>query len=223
MYTNSENQRGAHSHISVSLCNGICGAVHGLIQFAGCIIALAGMNCGNVEPNVYPPAMDITEIAVLHSPAQISLEDDLAEDRIQANLISSVWRCGEADQLLRAKVIKDLPVCAGSCVMGLVADNETEVLRIEVAQTARQRLNAGTDNLLAVTVLLCTFNAIGAVEVFARLLHQFFTVGQDQHSLPVPGDIRKSNCFSEACCHLGEERTRRLRLDGFNTFGLIWP
>ena len=107
--------------------------------------------------------------------------------------------------------------------MGLVADNETEVLRIEVAQTARQRLNAGTDNLLAVTVLLGTFNAIGAVEVFARLLHQFFTVGQDQHSLPVPGDIRKSNCFSEACCHLGEERTRRLRLDGFNTFGLIWP
>ena len=223
MYTDSEDQRGAHSHISVSLCNGICGAVHSLIQFSGSIVTATGMNCGDVEPNVYPPAMDITEIAVLHSPAQISLEDDLAEDRIQANLISSVWRCGEADQLLRAKIIEDLPVCAGSCVMGLVADNETEVLRIEVAQTARQRLNAGTDNLLAVTVLLSTFNAVGAVEVFARLLHQFFTVGQDQHSLPVPGDIRKSNCFSEACCHLGEERTRRLRLDGFNTFGLIWP
>ena len=100
--------------------------------------------------------MDIAEVAILYAPAKIPLKDDLAEYVIQPDFVASVWRCCEADQLLRPEVVKYLAVCTGRRVMGLVADNETEVLRIEVAQTARQRLNAGTDNLLAVAVLLGT-------------------------------------------------------------------
>lgn len=64
-------------------------------------------------------------------------------------------------------------------MMGFVADDEPEVLRIELIQPAHQRLNAGADNLLTVAVLLGTFDTVGAIKVFTGLLHQLLTVGQD--------------------------------------------
>ena len=39
-----EDQRGSNSQITVSLCNSICGSVHGFIQFSRSVVTVPGMH-----------------------------------------------------------------------------------------------------------------------------------------------------------------------------------
>ena len=181
------------------------------------------MDRGQIKANVHPAAMDIAEIAVLNTPPEIPLKDDFGEHRVQPDLISTVGCCCKPHQLLRPEVVEDLPVSIRGSVVCFVADDKPKVLRIKIIQPAYQRLNTGAHDLLTVTVLLGTFNAVRAVEVFARLLHQLLTVGQDQHPLTVPRDIRKGDGLPQPRCHLRKIRTRRLRFYRVNALGLIWP
>ena len=179
------------------------------------------MYSGPIKSDIHAPAGDIAKPSISDSPFQIPLENDFGKDIIQTDLIASVGGCCEADQLFRLKVIEDCAVSIGCGVVRFIADNQSKLSRIKPIQPTNNALHGCTHYLLTVAVGTCTLDAVGAIEILARLFHQFFPVTENQHSISMPRDVGKSNCFTKTGCHLLKIRAGWLRLNGFNSLGLI--
>ena len=177
MYADCEDQRGAGGVFPVGLRNGVRCALHGLVQFSGGIVAVAGVDGPQVVADVHALAQDVAQVVVLYPPAKIPLEDDFLEHVAQPDFVTTVGCGREADQLQRLEVFKNLSVGIGGSVVGLVADNQAEVMRAEPLQSPHKALHRRADHLLAVSVAPGPLHTVGAVKIFPGLLHQLLPVG----------------------------------------------
>ena len=157
----------------------------------------------------------------MDSPAKVPLKDDVLKHIIQSYLVPPVGGGGKPDKLLRPEVVKDCPVGPGRRVVGLVADDEPEVLRPEAVQPPHQGLHAGRDHLLTVAVVLRPLYAVGAGKVLPGLLHQLLSVAEDQHPLSVPGEVGEGDSLPHPCGHLHQVGAGILGLDGVDALLLI--
>lgn len=196
-------------------------ALHSFVQLTRGIIAVPGMDGGQVKTDVHSPAMDVAQVSVLDAPSEVTLEDDVLKHCIQAYLVAPVRRGSEPYELFRVEVAEDIPIGPGRCVVGLVADDQTELVRCEFVQSADKTLHAGGNHFLAVAAAGCPLNAVGTVEVFSGLLHQLLPVGENQHPLSMPRNIGEGYCLPHPSGHLHQVRSGLLTLYGVDALLLI--
>ena len=164
----------------ISFCNCISCPIHGLIQLTWRIVSASGMHCRKIISDIDAQAVDVAQIAIFNAPAKISLEDNFLEYTIQPRLIAPVGSCCKAQKHTWGEVIKHTPVCTGSCVVTLIANDCVKVISAKSVQALCHRHNRRTHNLSVwIRVFFCHFNAGFAVVFLKRLPDQFFTVGQN--------------------------------------------
>ena len=222
MDADGENQRGAGSVFPVGLRNCVCRALHGLVQFSGGVVAVAGVDGPQVVADVHALAEDAAQILVLDSPAEVPLEDNLLEHIAQTYLVAAVGRGREPDELLRLEVFKNLSVGICGSVVGLIADDQSEVIRAEPLQPPHKALYRRADDLLTVGAAPGPLHTVGAVEVFPGLFHQLLPVAEDQHPLPVPGEVCEGDRLPQPRGHLHQIGARGLGFNSGNAVLLVW-
>ena len=222
MDADSENQCGTGSVFPVGLRNGVCRALHGLVQFSGGVVAVSGVDGPQVVADVHALAEDVAQILVLDSPAEVPLEDNLLEHIAQTYLVAAVGRGREPDELLRLEVFKNLSVGICGSVVGLIADDQSEVIRAEPLQPPHKALYRRADHFLSAGMAPGPLYAVRAVKVFPGLLHQFLPVRQNQHPLPVPGQVGEGHRLAQSRGHLHQVGAGGLGFNSGNAVLLVW-
>ena len=89
------------------------------------------MDISQIVSNIHPLAVDIRQISILYSPAQIALKYDVLEYIVKPDTICTVWRSRKAQQQARAEVRKDRFIRFGGGVMRFIANNDIKIVLAE--------------------------------------------------------------------------------------------
>ena len=178
------------------------------------------MHRRQVETDVHSPAGDVAQVSILDSPAEIPLEDDLAEDRVQADLVAAVYCCGEPQVKPWVKMLIDFLICTCGAVVAFIRNDHVKIIWCKSVKSAYKTLNTRDNNFLAAALIFCDLESYRAVIIFRRLADQLFAMREDENT-PLPWNVGKNPCLSESGCQITQIRAWRLLFDDIKTLLLV--